>query len=52
MSARSASKRAESSGRMSLWVATCGAGGARVLSSEGGDGYFMNGLGGGAGGRR
>ena len=52
MRARSASKRAESSGRMSLWAATGGACGARVWSLEGDDGYFTNGLGGGAGGRR
>jgi len=52
MSDRSASRRAESSGRMSLRAVTSGAVAARVLSSEGGDGYFTNGLGGGAGGRR
>lgn len=46
MSARSASERTQSSGRMSLWAA---AGGARVPSSEGGSGYLTSGLGGGAG---
>jgi hypothetical protein len=51
-SARLASTRAENSGRMSLRVGTGRAGGARVLSSVGGDGYFTNGLGGGVGGRR
>ena len=51
-SARSASRRAEKSGRMSLRAGTDRAGGTRVLSSVGGDGYLTNGFGGGAGGRR
>jgi len=37
---------------MSLREVTGRAGDTRVLSSEGGDGYLTNGLGGGVGGRR
>lgn len=50
--ARSASRRAGNSGRMSLRAGTGRAGGTRVPSSAGGDGYLTNGFGGGAGGRR